>query len=134
MKKIDPFLFLLLILLPILGMILTNEYTRQTISEKGYQTQGLTAINPAQKLKHKCSWACHNNTNFCKQHHVKFAKPYFNKIDPIYFGIINSLQSTGNYGLANVIFLVFLFPLLMVFFFIKSLKIQGEIHQLKNSN
>ncbi len=133
MKINSRSLYFFIFLLPIIGMILINEYTRLTISEKGYQIQGVTAINSAKKLNQECSWICHNNTSFCKQHHVKLAKPYFNKNDPIYFGIINSLKSTGNYGLANVIFLVILFPLLMVFLFIKSVRIQIEIRQLKVS-
>ena len=82
-----------------LVMIMVNEFVRLNTNEKGYTKgkwgliQNITAINTADKLKGKCTWICHNHTNYCKKNHVKLAKPYFNKIDPIYFGIINSLKS-----------------------------------------
>ncbi len=132
MKKRKLFFYLFPFLIPILGMILTNEYSQHIIHTKGHQIKGITAINSAQKLKDNCSWICHNNTNFCKQHHVKFAKPFFKITDPIYFGLINSLKSTGNYGLANVLVLGILLPLLILFLFLKSIRMQTEIRQLKN--
>ena len=49
----------------------------------------------------------------------------------LYFGTISLLAKTGNYGLANIIFLVILLPLLIWFFIIKSLNIQDEIRKLK---
>ena len=42
----------------------------------------------SKRIKEKCSWACYFDTNFCKENHVKFAKNYFEKTDPLYFGII----------------------------------------------
>ena len=62
---------------------------------------------------------------------MKYLKNYFAYTDIIYFGIISLLANTGNYGLANIIFLVILLPLLMWFFIIKSLNIQDNINILK---
>lgn len=109
-----------------------NEFVRLNSNEEGYNKQGVTAINTAKKQKEKCSWICHNNTNYCKNHHVKLAKPYFDGIDPIYTGIINALQSTGNYGFANILFLVILLPLIMYILLIKSIGLQFKIRNLKN--
>ena len=108
-----------------------NEFVRLNTIEEGYNKQVVTAINSAKKQKEKYSWICHNNTNYCKENHVKLAKPYFDKIDPIYFGIINSLKSTGNYGLANIIFLVILLPLIMYVLLAKSISMQFKIRKLK---
>ncbi len=45
--------------------------------------------------------------------------------------MIGLLHKTGNYGLANIILLVILIPLLIWYFIIKSLNIQDEINKLK---
>ena len=116
-----------------------NEWNRLNINEAGYtrqwkgvlDIQGITAINSGKKLKDKCTWFCHDHTNYCKDNHVKLATPYFNKIDPIYFGIIEFLRSTKNYGLANIIFLVIIFPLIMYFSLIKSISLELKIRKLK---
>ena len=129
MKK--QILYLSIVLVPFLMIIMTNEFVRLHIDNTGSKYQGATTINSSQKLKGKCSWACHNNTTYCKVTHVKFTQPYFDKIDPIYFGIINSLKSTGDYGLANIIFLVILFPLIIFFLLTKSLRMEAEIRRIK---
>ena len=113
-------------------MVVINEVVRPTIKEKPYTALGITAINSIEKTKDKCTWICHNNTNYCKENHVKYLKNNFKYTDTIYFGAINLLKSTGNYGLANIIFLVVLAPLLIWFFIIKSMNIQDEINKLKN--
>lgn len=124
-------LYLLILLLPFLGMIGVNEWVRSQAAEGNYKIQGVVAINSDKPLPKKCSWACHNNTQHCKSNHVKWAKPYFAQIDPIYFGIIQSLQSTGSYGLANIVFLVVLIPLTLYFLLVKSIEIQLQIHKRK---
>jgi hypothetical protein len=108
-------------------MIAINEFVRSESTGKGYNANGITAINSDESTKEKCSWICHNNTSFCKDHHVKLASPYFDDIDPIYFGIIGLLKSTGNYGLANIIFLVVIIPLTIYTLLIKSIDIQLKI-------
>jgi hypothetical protein len=124
-------LYLLLLLSPFLTMIAVNETTRKNIKEVGYKTQNIVAINSAIRTEHKCSWICHNDTDYCKNVHVKLAKPFFPIIDPIYFGIIHSLKYTGNYGLANIIFLVILLPLVMFILLVKSIQLQFKIKTLK---
>jgi len=121
---------ILILLSPFLFMALINEGVRPKIKEKPYISHGITAINSAVYISDKCSWACHNNTVFCKNHHVKYLKPFYPFTDVLYFGVINVLASTGNYGAANIIFLVFLFPFTILYFIIKSLNIQDEIRKL----
>ena len=132
MKK--QFLYWLILLIPFIGIIMINEFVRLNSNHVGYNIQGVNAINTEKKLKEKCSWICHNNTNYCKKNHVNLTKLYFNRIDPIYFGIINSLKLTGNYGLANIIFLVILLPLTMYILLVKSISIQFKISKLKKRN
>ena len=115
-------------------MIVVNEIVRPTIKEKPYSKYEVTAMNSDDKVMDKCTWVCHNNTRFCKENHVKFLKPYYKYSDKIYFGMISLLQKTGNYGLANIIFLVILAPFLIWFFIVKSLNIQDEINLLKSTN
>ena len=65
------------------------------------------------------------------EHHVKITKPYLKYTNPIYFGAIGALKSTGNYGLANIVFLVLLLPLWMFYFLVKSIDKFIEIRKLK---
>ena len=116
---------------PFLFMVLINELIRPGIKENPYSKSGITAINSAIQTKDKCSWNCHNNTTYCMENHVKLMKPYFKYLDPIYFGMIRLLFATGNYGLANIILLVVLWPLLMFLLLMKSLQIQQKINTLK---
>lgn len=112
-------------------MILVNEVSRQKIKDKPYVLSGVTAINSKIKTPDKCTWNCHNNTNYCKKNHVKIAKSNFKFIDPIYFLIITVLQSTGGYGLANILFLVILAPLFFYMLLIKSINMQLQINKLR---
>jgi hypothetical protein len=111
-------------------MIIVNEATRIRIKEKPYSAQGVSAINSNEYYPEKCSWACHNRTAFCKTNHVKYLKPYYGITDNLYFGAIDALASTGFYGVANIIFLVLLFPITILYFVIKSLNIQDNISKI----
>lgn len=122
---------ILLLTAPFIIMVLINEYMRATKQGKGHQAGTITAINAKIKSTEKCSWICHDNTAYCKRHHVKMPKACFHYTDPVYFGIIKALKSTGDYGLANVLILVVILPLAMYFLLIKSLDIQLEINILK---
>lgn len=124
----------LIIAAPFLLMTLINEMVRPHIKEKAYQVHGITAINSVKYLPKKCTWICHNQTAYCKTHHVKYLKPFYGITDMFYFGAIGLLASTGNYGAANIIFLVFLFPLTILYFIIKSIDIQKEIRKLSKQN
>jgi len=112
-------------------MTIVNEVVRPTIKEKPYSKYGITAINSVNKSTEKCTWICHNNTTYCKEEHVKYLKNYFAYTDTIYLGIITLLANTGNYDLANIIFLVILLPLLIWLFITKSLNIQDKINIVK---
>ena len=118
---------LALLLFPFLLLIAINEAVRPTITEKKFQEKGIIAINSAIKSTKKCSWACHNIENYCKENHVKILQNYFEFTDPVYFGVIRFLQSTGKYKTANIVILVILIPLLMFFLLIKSLSLQLKI-------
>ena len=121
-----------LLLSPFLLMIVVNEIVRPTIKGKPYYIYGVPTMNSYDKDSDKCSWACHNSTTtICKQKHVKYLKPYFDYSDPVYFGIIGILHGIGRYSLANIIFLVILFPSMIWIFIIKSLNIQDRISKLK---
>ena len=109
---------LLVLMSPFIIMILVNESFRYKNNEEQYSAFGITAINSNNYTPDKCTWVCHNNTNYCKEHHVKYLKNYFAYSDKLYFGIIGLLASTGNYGLANIIFLVILIPLYIWFLLI----------------
>ena len=127
-------LYIIIFALPFLGMVLINEASRQIISDKPYVISGVVTINSNKKTPDKCSWNCHNDTNYCKKHHAKVAKSNFKYIDPIYFLIIAVLQSTGGYGLANILILVIMAPLFFYILLIKSINIQFQINKLKKGN
>lgn len=121
---------ILILISPFMLMVLVNEVTRSKIKESPYKAFGITAINSSRLLTEKCTWACHNNTEYCKTHHVKYLKPYFIFTDFFYYGVIAALKSTGNYGAANIILLVLLIPGTILYFIIKSLNKQDDIRKL----
>ena len=122
---------LLILLFPFALMILVNEYSKGKIQPSTYQSRGQDTINSAQRDPSTCTWACHNDTSYCKAHYVKFDDHYFTYTDPLYFGMIIILKGFGNYGLANILLLVLFFPLLIYTLLIKSLQIQDQINRLR---
>ncbi len=123
---------LIVLLIPVLTMVLLNEYTRSVSPEKQLKRRGISVINTSQRTAEKCTWICHNDTDYCKGNHVKILQPYFEYTDPVYFEIIRFLKSTGGYALANIIFLVLLIPLFIFLLLIRILGMQKEIHRLKS--
>ncbi|MHA8092364.1 hypothetical protein V7S78_07565 [Aquirufa regiilacus] len=121
---------LAIIIFPFLTMILVNEYIRKNIAKSNYSIHGVNTINSAKYIPTQCSWACHNNTAYCKKEHVKYLKGYYKLTDIFYFGMISALKSMGNYALANIFILVFLIPCSFLYFWIKSLEIQDKINKL----
>lgn len=111
-----------------------NESVRPTIKETPYQINGITAINSNLRTLDKCTWAAHSDTSYCKEHHVKFLKPYYGITDRLYFGVIGLLHATGNYGAANIILLVLLFPLIMWYSFVKIFDYAIAISKLKKKS
>jgi hypothetical protein len=98
-------------LLPFLFMVIVNETIAHKKKEKGYRINTIEAINSNKADANKCTWICHNNTLYCKEHHTKMIQPFFKYTDPIYFGTIQLLMATGNYGAANILLYVVFFPL-----------------------
>ncbi len=129
MKRIILSIFILI--LPTLCVIFINEITKITITKSNYKKYHIETINSNLKNVKQCSWVCHNNTNYCKENHVKLLVNHFNKTDSFYFGIIHSLKSTGNYQLANIIFLVFIIPLILYLLLLKSIQMQYKINNHK---
>jgi hypothetical protein len=127
MKKTLRTIFILL--LTFLTMIIVNESMRGKVPEKPYQAHDIKTINSAKYIPTRCSWACHNDTAYCKKKHVKYLKPYLKISDLFYFGLIGLLASTGNYGLANIVILVILLPGSILYFTLKAWNIQDEITQ-----
>lgn len=122
---------LLILLFPLALMVLVNEYSRLQLETTDYQSRGHATVNPADRNPEKCTWICHNDTSYCKAHHVKFDKSYLRITDPLYFGVIALLQGFGSYALANIVILVLFIPLLVYVILIKSLNIQYRINQLR---
>ena len=131
-KRLTRNIFLLIF--PFLIMVFVNEVYRFKIADPPYQFNGVKAINSDIKYSDKCSWVAHQNTSYCKTHHVKFIKRYLNQTDIIYFSIIRLLHATGGYKMGNIFFLVFLFPLIMWFSLIKILDYYFLIKKLKKRN
>ena len=124
---------LIILIIPVLFMIVVNEYVRLNSTEVPYSKFGVTAINPVNADSKKCTWICHNNTNHCKDNHVKYLKNNLVHTDILYFGMIGLLASTGNYGLANIIFLVILAPLWIWYFTVKSINTGLSLYRLRRN-
>ena len=121
-------------LLPLLIIVVVNESVRPTINNKRFELRGIEAINPYQPTLNKCTWYCYTQTtNHCKVNHTKFLSPYFDYIDPVYFGIIKSMHSGSNYQLMNVIFLVILIPLLIFVLMVRTIEMGYRIKALKKN-
>ena len=124
---------ILILIAPFMLVVIVNEYSR--IQNKTlYKSKGFTLLNTTEPIKNECSWSCHNNTSYCLKHHVKLTKPYLKYTNPVYFGAIGALKSTGNYGLANIVFLVILMPLWMFYFLAKSVDLILENRKKKNGS
>ena len=121
---------LLLLLLLFVVVVIVNEFSRVSALNSKDQRLSGTTINSSRQHPERCSWSCHDNTAYCKANHVKLLTPYFEYTDRAYFGIINGLRSTGNYGWANVVFLVVLLPALMILLLLRILQMRRKIRLL----
>ena len=125
---------ILILTCPFIIMSLINEIERPKIEYKSYnQNSSVITINPKDFNTKKCTWACHDQTKHCKINHVKILKPYYAYTDSSYMWVINKLKATGDYGLANIVFLVLLVPFIIIYFLIKSLDLQLEINKITKS-
>jgi hypothetical protein len=121
---------ILILLAPFMLMVIVNELKRIQ-NKTQYKSKGFALLNTTEPIKNMCSWKCHNNTSYCIENHIKLTKPYLKYTNPIYFGAIGALKSTGNYGLANILFLVILMPLWMFYFLVKSIDLIIKIKKNK---
>ncbi len=111
-------------------MVVVNEYVKFNNERHFYSYKGIKSIHTGDKSLIKCSWICHNNTSFCKNYHVKFKNEFFKITDPFYFGFIGLLKGTGNYGLANILFLVLIIPFLIIYMSVKGFNYKTRIKSL----
>ena len=104
-------------------MVIVNESFRQKTYYKSFKKIQIQTINPSRVIIDNCSWACHDSNNYCKDHHIKYNS--IKRIDFLYNGIIRFLKSGlsnvegFNYALNNIIFLVVLWPLWMIYLFMR---------------
>ena len=118
----------LLFLTTLLLMVIVNESRRSSLHVHNFKIYGADTMNDATYDTKLCTWACHNSTTaHCKVHHAKSISPYFKWIDPVYFIMIKGLHGTGDYGLANIVLLAFLWPLLICFLFIKIIQMRKDL-------
>jgi hypothetical protein len=122
-----------ILLTPILIVVIVNETYRSSIKGNLYYYKGFATINSSDKILNRCSWNCHNNTAFCKQHHVKLLNDYFSTTDKLYYGEITLLNKTGDYQVANIAILVILFPFFILYFSLKGWTIRQKIKKMKTN-
>ena len=122
-----------ILLTPILVVVIVNETYRSSIKGNQYYYKGFATINSSDKILNRCSWNCHNNTEFCKQHHVKLLNDYFSTTDKLYYGEITLLKKTGDYQVANIAILVILFPFFILYFSLKGWTIRQKIKKMKTN-
>lgn len=115
-------------------MVGINKSIDPPTERKTVQFMGYNAYIFNEPLPDKCTWDCALNTNYCKDHHVKFLKPYFSVTDKMYFGVTKGLGSfkftknpATNYGIANLLFLVTLIPLCILYCITKGIRFQKEL-------
>ena len=70
-----------------------------------------------------CGWECFADTRNCLENHDGLPRGLRNAISPAYFGFIYALRSTGNYQGANLLYLAFLWPLILSFLAVKTIKL-----------
>ena len=116
---------------PYLIIVAVNEFVRSTVKENKHTIYGIKTINSNDHIQDKCTWAGHETTAYCINNHVKFLKPYINKTDRLYFGIINNLHATGNYQYANIFLLAVIFPLVIWFSIIKIIDYSLDLLKVK---
>ena len=102
---------------PFLLMVIVNEYFR---SLRNIPFAWDAKLNTNKKRADRCTRTCHfPDTAYCKIHHTKFPAVAIRIIDPYYNMLIDALSATGNYKLANIIFLVLIWPIGMFILFIR---------------
>ena len=119
---------LFLFLLPFALMVFVNHFIKPTVDPIPNDGKW----NSTLPIAERCTWACHDSTNYCIAHHVKMNKLLLNFTRPIYFGEIILLQMIGNYSFANILILVTLVPLYIWYFLVRIIDTLQEIKEAKN--
>lgn len=123
--------YLLPLVLAFTAMVAVNEYSRLSLGEGGKSKGGITRMNTAEITPEACTWNCFRDTMYCKVHHTRKLGAFSMLIDPLYFGMITALMLFGNYGGANVLFLVVLWPLIISYLIVKPILLQARIKKLQ---
>ena len=126
------FYLFLIFLSPFIVMISVNENSRNHQLELPPSEESLK-LNSSIANPNICTWACHNYTTYCKDNHTKLLYPYFQFTDPIYFGVINALQSTGSYSISNLILFLIIGPLVLFIMLLRVVRNWSIIHQHKKA-
>lgn len=126
MQKI--FRNILIFVSPFILMVLVNHFIKPTIDPIPNDGKW----NSTKPLPDRCTWACHNHTEYCIQHHVKINQTILKITKPLYFGEITLLHKLGNYSFANILILVIGVPFFIWYFLIKIIDTLQEIKEAKN--
>jgi len=119
-KKMKNLFFIISILIfPYIIMLIVNQSVYETSYNKTIFGYNIKTHNPHSFSKTKCTWSCHHNTSSCEKYHIKHQS--IKEVDFIYDKIIKLLYSGGSkfYAINNIIFLVLLWPLWMLYMFIR---------------
>ncbi len=118
---------LLLFVFPFTLMVLVNHFIKPSVDPIPNDSKW----NSTLPIAERCTWACHDSTNYCITHHVKMNKLLLKFTRPIYFGEITLLQMIGNYSFANILILVTLIPLYIWYFLVRIIDVLIAIKEAK---
>lgn len=122
-----PLRNILLFVFPFMLMVVVNHFIK--LESDPIPNDG--KLNTTEPLPDKCSWACHNNTIYCIEHHVKMNQLLLNLTIPFYFLEIALLKVVGNYSVANILILVTLIPIYIWYFLVRIIDTLQELKKVK---
>lgn len=112
---------------PFILMVLVNHFIKPAVDPIPNDGKW----NSTKPLPDRCTWACHDHTDYCIEHHVKMNRTILNMTKPFYYGEITLLHMIGNYSIANILILVIGVPFFIWFFLIKVIDTLQEIKEAK---
>jgi hypothetical protein len=127
---------ILILMFPFIFMIIINEFTH--IQKHNHKYLKIKTINPGIKHAEHCTWACHENTDWCRKHHVKMPDNYLVITNIPYRKVIDSLKDgnnlyKGDYQINNILYLVILIPITIWFFIASGLNTHDKIVNYQNN-
>ena len=118
--------YLLPILLPLVIIVTVNTFSNRPYSDGDARDEAHRDV---------CTWYCHNHTNYCQANHTNWVSPEMQQtFDPFFYGLIESIESTGFYRLGSVLFLALLWPLLIYLVYLRILRLERRIKALKSKS